>query len=223
MQSFLSLDNTIVILAIVLFTCLLLTIKVLVQSKRLATAKAHADVLQGSIKLYSEKAFLLDEKQRQLDAVSAANMALEADKNALQQLYTKTLAQSEAQKARIDALLENHEDKLATMAASEKRLHTQFENLANKIFEEKQSTYTSHAKTNIESVLAPFKHQLESFKKQVTCPKMPGSTPAWGSSLGRCHPAREARPSCPRSRDRTSFKARWAAGVSRSPAARASR
>ena len=168
MQSFLSLDNTIVILAIVLFTCLLLTIKVLVQSKRLATAKAHADVLQGSIKLYSEKAFLLDEKQRQLDAVSAANMALEADKNALQQLYTKTLAQSEAQKARIDALLENHEDKLATMAASEKRLHTQFENLANKIFEEKQSTYTSHAKTNIESVLAPFKHQLESFKKQVT-------------------------------------------------------
>jgi DNA recombination protein RmuC len=168
MYSFLSLDDAIVILTILLIACFLLTIKALVQSKRLSIAKQNTDALKESMQFYSEKGVLLDEKQRQLDAVIAANKVLEADKNALQQLYTKTLAQSEAQKARIDALLENHEDKLATMAASEKRLHTQFENLANKIFEEKQSAYTSHAKNNIESVLAPFKQQLDSFKKQVT-------------------------------------------------------
>lgn len=168
MQSFLSLDDAIVILAILFVTCLLLILKVLVQSKQLSAAKENADALAERIQVHTEKGFLLDEKQRQLEAVIENNKALEADKNALQQLYTKTLAQSEAQKARIDALLENHEDKLATMAASEKRLQTQFENLANKIFEEKQSTYTSHAKNNIESVLAPFKQQLDAFKKQVT-------------------------------------------------------
>lgn len=168
MQSFLSLDDAIVILAILFVTCLLLILKVLMQSKQLSAAKENADALAERIQVHTEKGFLLDEKQRQLEAVIENNKALEADKNALQQLYTKTLAQSEAQKARIDALLENHEDKLATMAASEKRLQTQFENLANKIFEEKQSTYTSHAKNNIESVLAPFKQQLDAFKKQVT-------------------------------------------------------
>jgi len=168
MQSFLSLDDAIVILAILFVTCLVLTLKVLMQSKRLSAAKENADALAERIQVHTEKGFLLDEKQRQLEAVIENNKALEADKNALQQLYTKTLAQSEAQKARIDALLENHEDKLATMAASEKRLQTQFENLANKIFEEKQSTYNSYAKHNIESVLAPFKQQLDSFKKQVT-------------------------------------------------------
>ncbi|WP_421134675.1 DNA recombination protein RmuC [Alteromonas sp. A079] len=168
MQSFLSLDDAIVILAVLFVTCLLLTLKVLMQSKRLSASKENADALAERIQVHTEKGFLLDEKQRQLEAVIENNKALEADKNALQQLYTKTLAQSEAQKARIDALLENHEDKLATMAASEKRLQTQFENLANKIFEEKQSTYTSQAKNNIESVLAPFKQQLDAFKKQVT-------------------------------------------------------
>ena len=73
-----------------------------------------------------------------------------------------------AHQARIQALHAAHEDKLASMNASEQRLHTQFENLANRIFEEKQQRYTQQTKHNIETVLAPFKNELDGFKRQIS-------------------------------------------------------
>lgn len=80
----------------------------------------------------------------------------------------KLQAQNVAHQARIQALHEAHEDKLAAMNASEQRLQTQFENLANRIFEEKQQRYTQQTKHNIESVLAPFKNELDGFKRQIS-------------------------------------------------------
>ena len=99
-------------------------------------------------------------------------------KKSVQQLQTelnseriasaKLHAQNEAHQARIQALHTAHEDKLAAMNASEQRLHTQFENLANRIFEEKQQRYTQQTKHNIEAVLAPFKNELDGFKRQIS-------------------------------------------------------
>ena len=80
----------------------------------------------------------------------------------------KLQAQNEAHQARIQALHAAHEDKLASMNASEQRLQTQFENLANRIFEEKQQRYTQQTKHNIEAVLAPFKNELDGFKRQIS-------------------------------------------------------
>lgn len=80
----------------------------------------------------------------------------------------KLQAQNVAHQARIQALHEAHEDKLAAMSASEQRLQTQFENLANRIFEEKQQRYTQQTKHNIEAVLAPFKNELDGFKRQIS-------------------------------------------------------
>lgn len=80
----------------------------------------------------------------------------------------KLQAQNLAHQARIKALHEAHEDKLAAMNASEQRLQTQFENLANRIFEEKQQRYTQQTKHNIEAVLAPFKNELDGFKRQIS-------------------------------------------------------
>ncbi|GFD70727.1 DNA recombination protein RmuC [Alteromonas marina] len=80
----------------------------------------------------------------------------------------KLQAQSDAHQARIQALHAAHEDKLAAMNASEQRLQIQFENLANRIFEEKQQRYTQQTKHNIEAVLAPFKNELDGFKRQIS-------------------------------------------------------
>ena len=80
----------------------------------------------------------------------------------------KLQAQNDAHLNRIDALHAAHEDKLASMNASEQRLQTQFENLANRIFEEKQQRYSQQTKHNIEAVLAPFKNELDGFKRQIS-------------------------------------------------------
>ena len=58
--------------------------------------------------------------------------------NNLQSNFMKVQSQNEAQKARLDALMQSHEEKLALMSSAEQRLQSQFENLANRIFDEKK-------------------------------------------------------------------------------------
>ena len=59
------------------------------------------------------------------------------------------------------------EDKVSLLESAEIRLKTQFENLANKIFEERSEKLQSQSTQHLDAVLAPFKQQLEGFRKQV--------------------------------------------------------
>lgn len=93
---------------------------------------------------------------------------LQSELNSERVAKAKLQAQNEAHQVRIQALHAAHEDKLEAMNASEQRLQTQFENLANRIFEEKQQRYTQQTKNNIEAVLAPFKNELDGFKRQIS-------------------------------------------------------
>jgi len=124
--------------------------------------------LQSSNQALAQENAVLQVGQQTLQALETENVSLTQELNEQKVLVAKTQAQNDAQQKRIEALHEAHEDKLASMAASEQRLQTQFENLANKIFEEKQQRYTQQTKHNIESVLAPFKSELEGFKKQIS-------------------------------------------------------
>lgn len=58
-------------------------------------------------------------------------------------------------------------DKQQLLEDTEKRLQTQFENLANKIFEQKQHAFNESSQSGLNSVLSPLKDQLEQFKKQI--------------------------------------------------------
>ena len=42
------------------------------------------------------------------------------------------------------------------------------ENIANKIFEQKQEKFSQSSKAGLDSILLPLKEQIEGFKKQVT-------------------------------------------------------
>ena len=117
--------------------------------------------------LNQQNAQLKQDSQHQKE-LAASNDELKELLNNERVMLARAQAQNEAQQNRINALLEAHEDKINTMAESEKRLQTQFENLANKIFEEKQNHYTQQTKHNIEAVLAPFKSDLEGFKRQIS-------------------------------------------------------
>ncbi|SQH76501.1 DNA recombination protein RmuC homolog [Shewanella benthica] len=59
------------------------------------------------------------------------------------------------------------EDKVSLLESVEIRLKTQFENLANKIFEDRSEKLQSQSTQHLDAVLAPFKQQLEGFRKQV--------------------------------------------------------
>jgi len=73
--------------------------------------------------------------------------------------------------ATLQAHLENEQkgtvDKLKLLQDSEARLKTEFENLANRIFEDKSKAITEQNSGRISSLLQPFKEQLESFRRRV--------------------------------------------------------
>lgn len=124
--------------------------------------------VQNELLLLNQQNAQLKQDSQHQKELAASNDELKELLNNERVMLARAQAQNEAQQNRINALLEAHEDKINTMAESEKRLQTQFENLANKIFEEKQNHYTQQTKHNIEAVLAPFKSDLEGFKRQIS-------------------------------------------------------
>ena len=157
------------LLALIFLILLIATRRTLNQAHKNIAEKN--DALLAQQQTYNEtqeRMGMLVEKSRQYEQVLAEKHQLSEASGVLQKEYSKLQAQYEAQKARLDALMQNHEEKLALMHSSEQRLQTQFENLANKIFDEKSATYQTQSKHNIEAVLAPFKSQLDGFKQQIS-------------------------------------------------------
>ena len=60
------------------------------------------------------------------------------------------------------------EEKISVIENAEKKLSIQFENIANKIFDEKSRFFNDYSKVNIESMLKPFKDDLDKFEKKVS-------------------------------------------------------
>lgn len=76
--------------------------------------------------------------------------------------------QLESQSARFEQEQISSRDKLQLLESAEKRLQEQFENLANKIFEQKHEKFNQASKAGLDSLLSPLKEQIEGFKRQVT-------------------------------------------------------
>ena len=123
--------------------------------------KQQLSTLQGSLQEQSAKAALLPEAQQQREQLQSDLKALQAD-------YTQLKAASDARQAAFDVAEKSHEEKLATLQQAEKRLQEQFENLANRIFQQKAESFGNESKTRLDALLNPLKDQIEGFKKQVT-------------------------------------------------------
>lgn len=93
-------------------------------------------------------AFYIGQKsaQAQLHEVQTA-LALEKQQSAQQQLALEAERQQ--------------------FAESRQLLKQEFENLANRIFEQKQQAFSEHNKQNLDLVLTPFKQQLDNFRLRV--------------------------------------------------------
>lgn len=77
----------------------------------------------------------------------------------------------QAVKIKLEAELENEkrnaEEKLRLLEASEERLKSEFQNLANRIFDEKGRALNEQGRERLSNLLQPFKEQIESFRKRV--------------------------------------------------------
>ena len=89
--------------------------------------------------------------------------ALQQEAHTLSEFKKEAAANESALKERINSANE----KLQLLESAEKRLQSSFENLANRIFEEKHEKFNEASKTGVEALLNPMRQQLGDFRKRV--------------------------------------------------------
>jgi DNA recombination protein RmuC len=106
----------------------------------------------------------LEERARNSESAAAelkAELVTERDRcSGLQQDLTKSQAD-------VSNLHEKLETQKGEIEEIQKKFNIQFENLANKIFEEKSSKFTEQNKSNILEVLKPLNEKIMDFQKRV--------------------------------------------------------
>ncbi|HET8711706.1 MAG TPA: DNA recombination protein RmuC, partial [Spongiibacteraceae bacterium] len=100
------------------------------------------------------------------DAKRALNEKVDAYQKLQQQLQSLSNEHTQL-KTTLEKREEHFKEQMAQLSETKKSLTQEFENLANKIFEEKGKTFTQTSQTSIDGMLKPFREQIEGFQKRV--------------------------------------------------------
>ena len=136
----------------------------------LIRARIEAARQAGRQELVTELAILeerLANRDARLRQSATEHDELEAKLEELTQLRTAL----ERDKSRLTAELQEQSksasEKLQVLNDAKKELQTQFENLANQIFEAKTQSFAEQSRANLDTILKPFKEKISEFEKQV--------------------------------------------------------
>ncbi|MGZ8947684.1 MAG: DNA recombination protein RmuC [Methylococcaceae bacterium] len=121
---------------------------------------------------------LLNNKDKSTIAKLSTNLAVSEEKlqqfqnkesefRQLQQLYVETKTKNAELQTRMQEQVKNSEEKLTLLRDAEIRLNNQFENLAGKIFDERNRQFTEHNKTSLDHIVKPLREQLGEFKQRI--------------------------------------------------------
>ena len=111
-------------------------------------------------------AALETELQRLAEAREALKVAEAQRAETQTALQEKTLQLAEAEVA-IKKERQLHQEKLELLEKAKENLSTQFENVANRILDEKTKKFAQQNKEGIEQILSPLKQNIDTFKKKV--------------------------------------------------------
>ncbi len=130
--------------------------------------------------LTSQQSDLADELARKTAAHQQLSLELAVADEKLQHLQAQALDYQQLQQLLVDSKTENSAlqtqlqeqeknsvEKIKLLQDAEQQLKTQFENLANKIFEDRSKQFSEQNKASMEYIVSPLKTQLTDFKSRV--------------------------------------------------------
>ncbi len=91
----------------------------------------------------------------------------DAEFKQLEQRYQESNTKNVELQARMAEQLKSAEEKLSLLKDAEIRLINQFEQLAGKIFDERNRQFTEHNKTSLDHIVKPLREQLGEFKQRI--------------------------------------------------------
>ena len=140
----------------------------------LAQARQHIqDTKQEFVELKAAYNELNSQTSHHLQELAAAKEKLQQLAHAQQQLVQRdiVLAKLNAESTELNTRLEqerkNFAEQLTLLQNAKAELSKEFENIANKIFDNKQQQFSQSSKSLLETTLDPFKLQLNDFRKKV--------------------------------------------------------
>lgn len=162
--------NNIVVLAVAI--ALLATSLLLLRFRSLQKIKAAE--LQSVIGLNHQFETDLALVSQKLEQAEYANQALrqnlttaQSQSQSLQQALHTTEKANQLLQSNLQKNRELSDQKLAQFEENKKQLKIEFENLAGKILDEKAKTFNQNSQASIETLLKPFRDQIEGFQKRV--------------------------------------------------------
>jgi DNA recombination protein RmuC len=133
----------------------------LIETKnQLQFAQQHALELQQQLGISQQDAAGLREKTRHFDELQQQSLRKDEQLTLLEKETTEL-------KTRLEQERKNFAEKLALLQNAKVELAKEFENLANKIFENKQQQFNLNSKSLLDNTLDPLKLQLTEFRKKV--------------------------------------------------------
>lgn len=124
------------------------------ENEKLATARMELDkangILQGNVQAKEDEIATLKLKQAQ-----------ERDN------HEKLIAENADWKARYGGLEQKLHEQKAELEQLQQKFTTEFENIANKILDQKSEKFTEKNKENLEGILEPLKERIKTFEDKV--------------------------------------------------------
>jgi DNA recombination protein RmuC len=142
----------------------------LIPAVMLARRRAEASRAAGRQELATELAALQERLAGRDAAAQRLEQALAGREQELDEL-AQLRTELERDKARLAAELREQSksaaEKLQLLDDAKQALQSQFENLANQIFDEKARVFADQSRVSLTSVLSPFKEKITEFEKRV--------------------------------------------------------
>ncbi len=110
-----------------------------------------------------------EENQRLLMSLAIMEEKLnqQNDYQQVQELLVRSKTENAALQMQLSEQEKNTQEKIKLLQDAENQLKIQFENLANKIFEDRSRQFSEQNKASMEHIVHPIKTQLTDFKKRV--------------------------------------------------------
>lgn len=137
-----------------------------VQQERTQVSKLKEDLAQEGKKAKELEASNVEVRE-QLKEVKQTLADQQASYTQLQERYQSLSSEHTELKTTLERKEEHFKEQMQQLSETKQSLTKEFENLANKIFEEKGKTFTHTSQASIDTMLKPFREQIEGFQKRI--------------------------------------------------------
>ncbi len=137
-----------------------------VQQERTQVSKLKEDLAQEGKKAKELEASNVEVRE-QLKEVKQTLVDQQASYTQFQERYQSLSSEHTELKTTLERKEEHFKEQMQQLSETKQSLTKEFENLANKIFEEKGKTFTHTSQASIDTMLKPFREQIEGFQKRI--------------------------------------------------------